>query len=339
MSESGEIGSRFADHGELYRFLEELSRQATREEMASSIQYAAERVTLDWIRALLKRFPAKYIGMSGGVFSNVRLNQHVAELPGIEEVFIVPPMGDEGLPVGNCIHGVIEREGLAALPRYRLQDAYFSRVYSSDALFAEAGGRGFHVHSSDNPADEAARLLADGYIGAIYAQGMEMGPRALGARSIIASPDDRGLNDSLNQRLGRTEFMPFAPYVLDVDAERVFKVNDVNRYACRFMTITTDVHEAYQEKIPAVVHIDGTARPQIVERETNPLYYDILDRFKIHSGLPCLVNTSFNAHEEPIINTPAEAVQALGDHRIDFLVSDGGLVFRGNEPEIIAKLT
>ena len=121
--------------------------------------------------------------------------------------------------------------------------------------------------------------------------------------------------------------MPFAPFVLDVDAERVYDVDERNRYACRFMTITTKVKPEWADKIAAVVHVDGTARPQIIERETNPLYYDILAAFKGITGLPTLVNTSFNAHEEPIINTPEEALQALADNRIDFLVCDGGMVF------------
>jgi carbamoyltransferase len=156
---------------------------------------------------------------------------------------------------------------------------------------------------------------------------MEMGPRALGARSILASPARRQINEELNKRLARTEFMPFAPYVLDVDADRVFNVGHARREACRFMTITTDTRPAFRDRIPALVHLDGTARPQIIERHTNALYNDILVQFKQRTGIPCLVNTSFNSHEEPIINTPAEALRALRDGRIDFLVTEDGLVF------------
>lgn len=180
----------------------------------------------------------------------------------------------------------------------------------------------------ENPSKETAKLLADGKVGAIFYGAMEMGPRALGARSILASPAKREVNDSINARLQRTEFMPFAPYVLKEDAERVFKIDDRNRYACRFMTITTEVNIEFAEEIPAVVHVDGTARPQIIERADNKLYHDILTEFKALTGLPCLVNTSFNAHEEPIINTPDEAIQALADDRIDFLICESGLVFR-----------
>lgn len=326
VSEDGAITSRFATIGQWREWMEGRAADVTREDLASSIQYATEKVVVEWVEKLRKRFPARYLGLSGGVFSNVRLNQKVGELPGVEEVFVFPAMGDEGLPVGNCTHALIERNGIGALERYKLDDAYFGFRYDGDALLDAARRQGLRVEESSEAAEVAGKLLAEGRIGAIFSQRMEMGPRALGARSIIASPAKRSLNDSLNHRLDRTEFMPFAPYVLDEDAEKVFLIDDHNREACRFMTITTDVRSEYHDEIEAVVHVDGTARPQIIERDTNPLYFDILRRFKAHSGIHCLVNTSFNAHEEPIINTPEEALRALTDGRIDFLVTDTGLV-------------
>lgn len=326
--DDGVIDCDFESPRGMWDYLSELNKKSTREEMAASIQYATEKVILRWVQVLLKLFPARYIGMSGGVFSNVRLNQHVAELPGIEEVFVCPPMGDEGLPVGNCVFGIMARQGLAAVPRKKLEHCYLGRKYTGQQLLDAARAGGFQVRETKDAAHAAAELLAENEIGAIFSQSMEMGPRALGGRSIIASPVDRGLNDSLNERLERTEFMPFAPYVLDEDAERVFDINDVNREACRFMTITTGVKEEFRDQIQAVVHVDNTARPQIIEHKTNPLYYDTLKYFRDMTGIPCLVNTSFNAHEEPIINTPQEALKALYDKRIDFLVCDAGLVFR-----------
>ncbi len=156
---------------------------------------------------------------------------------------------------------------------------------------------------------------------------MEFGPRALGHRSILASPADGAINQRLNERLDRSDFMPFAPCVLAEDAALVFDVTSVNADACRFMTITTLVREAWKTRIPAVVHVDGTARPQIVDPERQPLYAGILRHFKARTGLPVLVNTSFNAHEEPIINRPEECVRALLERRIDFVVT-GKAVYR-----------
>jgi carbamoyltransferase len=157
---------------------------------------------------------------------------------------------------------------------------------------------------------------------------MEFGPRALGARSIVASPSDHAINDDLNKRLERSEFMPFAPYVLDEDAERVFDITPVNRYAARFMTITCGVKPEWQKKIPAVVHVDGTARPQIVRASENPVYAAILRGFRDATGLPVLVNTSFNVHEEPIVNRPDECVRALVDGRIDFVITEQAVYSR-----------
>jgi carbamoyltransferase len=161
-------------------------------------------------------------------------------------------------------------------------------------------------------------------VGAIYVGRMEFGPRALGARSILASPADKRVNDELNRRLDRSDFMPFAPYVLEEDSDQVFEITSVNRYAARFMTITCAVRPQWRDRIPAVIHVDGTARPQIIHRRHNPLYGDILDRFRVATGLPVLINTSFNVHEEPIVNQPSECLKALREGRIDFVVTDQG---------------
>jgi carbamoyltransferase len=150
---------------------------------------------------------------------------------------------------------------------------------------------------------------------------MEYGPRALGARSILANPSRRETHDLLNQRLARTEFMPFAPVVAVERASDVFDVNAVNARACRYMTMACDVRPYWRDRIPAVVHVDGSARPQTIRREDNALYYDIVRDFETASGLPVLVNTSFNVHEEPIVNAPAECAKALTDGRIDFVVT------------------
>jgi len=122
--------------------------------------------------------------------------------------------------------------------------------------------------------------------------------------------------------------MPFAPVVTAEKAADVFDISRVNARACRYMTTACDVRPAWRERISAVVHVDHSARPQVVERASNPLYYDILTAFERATGLPVLVNTSFNVHEEPIVNTPAECVRALIDRRIDFVVTEQALYQR-----------
>ena len=144
---------------------------------------------------------------------------------------------------------------------------------------------------------------------------MEYGPRALGARSFLASPTEASINDELNRRLSRTEFMPFAPVVGEDDASQIFELSALNLYAARFMTITCSVRPEWRKRIPTVVHVDSTARPQVIRREWNALYFGILDRYKRNTGIPVPINTSFNIHEEPIINNPAECADALAEDR------------------------
>lgn len=324
----GSITSDFNHPKELRAFIRELLSPLSREDAAASIQQASERILENWVKQLLALRPVKYVGMSGGVFANVKLNQTVASIPGIEEVYVFPAMGDEGLPVGNAIDALIRQHGLTSIQRDRFATLYYGYNYSGNDLVEAADAAKVDIRRSEAPAKEAAELLAAGQVGAIFFGGMELGPRALGARSILASPAKRDVNDSINARLERTEFMPFAPFVAAEDAADVFEVDGSTHHACEFMTITTNVKPEWEDVIPAVVHVDNTARPQIISREQNWLYYDILKEFKTITGIPCLVNTSFNAHEEPIINTPQEALGALYDNRVDFLVCDAGLVIR-----------
>ena len=327
VTDKGALDSNLKTGGDLKQFLDGLFDGLSREDVAASIQTAIEQIVVNWVKQLIAMKPVKYIGLSGGVFSNVKLNQCIAELEGINEVFVFPAMGDEGLPVGNCIDHLINKYGLNNIGRERLGNVYLGWNYKPQDLMCLAEKQGFKVERSDSVSKIASQELAEGKVGATFCSAMEMGPRALGARSILASPEKRDINDSINARLERTEFMPFAPYVLPEDAADVFDIDETNRYACKFMTITTRVNEKYRDRIAAVVHVDGTARPQIIERENNWLYYDILKDFKELTGIPCLVNTSFNAHEEPIINTPEEALKALKDNRVDFLVCEEGLVY------------
>jgi len=319
----GQIRSDFATNPELRQFMFKTAESVSREDMAASIQEVLEQVTLTSVRRLLERHSVRHLGLSGGVFGNVRLNRLLAEETDIEEVFIYPAMSDQGLPAGGVLQFLLERDGMKSWldARYPLETLYLGRDWKQNADQVLGGTAGLGV-VSDNPVDKTAELLVAGKAVAIFSHGMEYGPRALGARSILASPADAGINDALNNRLSRSEFMPFAPVIAEDDASALFDIGARNRYAARFMTITCNVKPEWRARIPAVVHVDGTARPQIIRRAHNPLYYDILAAFKQRSGLPAMINTSFNVHEEPIINRPEECARALLDDRVDFVVTD-----------------
>ncbi len=293
-----------------------------REVIAASAQKMIEDVTMRSVGHWLKCTGARRLALAGGLFANVRLNRLLAEQQPVDEVFIFPAMGDDGLPVGAALAFLRERDGLAVWlkQRRRLSDVYFGRDFSGEV--DESFAKDARVRRLDgDPVVRATELVRAGKAGAVYDGRMEYGPRALGARSIIASPHDAAINDNLNARLDRSEFMPFAPYVLEEDAARVFEIGDVNRYAARFMTITCAVRPEWRARIPAVVHVDGTARPQVVDDARNPLFAMLLRRFRDETGLPVLINTSFNVHEEPIVNSPQECLAALTGDRVDFVVT------------------
>jgi carbamoyltransferase len=326
VDENGRVHSGFARTRDMLPFMRELAKHASRQDVAASVQKVVEDTMLPSLQRLLARYPARRLGRAGGLFANVKLNQLLAEKLPLDEIFVFPAMGDDGLATGGVLAHLLRRDGLDRWlqQRRKLNDVYLGRDYTAgiDAALAATPGV---VRRDGAPVELAAARLTNGEIGAIYTGRMEYGPRALGARTILANPARRETHDLLNQRLDRTEFMPFAPVVAEERAAEVFEVDARNAYACRFMTITCRVREAWRTRIPAVVHVDGTARPQIISRASNPLYYDIVTAFERVSGLPVLVNTSFNVHEEPIVNAPAECIRALTDGRIDFVVTNGGL--------------
>ncbi|AEB09727.1 carbamoyltransferase family protein [Desulfobacca acetoxidans] len=326
----GVVRSHFADYNSLEHFLRELSKKCPIENLAASGQRVLEDVLAESVQTSQKLHPFCNLGLSGGVFSNVRLNQVLSELPGIEDVFIVPPMTDEGLVIGAVMDVVIQEHGFDYFLNHRRE---LGHLYWGDEFPPEESwlDERFEVVARDEIVPAAVKLLQDEKVCALFTRGMEYGPRALGARSILISPVDRNINDTINKRLSRTEFMPFAPVVRLERAAEVFEVTGANLAAMQYMTITCRVRSEWADKIPAVIHIDGTARPQTIRREDNPLYYDILWEYEKATGLPCLVNTSFNAHEEPIIRTPQEALTALQQNRVDYVIFDRFIVGTRNQ--------
>jgi carbamoyltransferase len=320
----GQIRAR-ADMRAIAAAIRALASAIPREDMAASAQKVLEDVTLEALERIVERAPARALGLSGGVFANVKLTQRIAERFPFEEIFVYPAMSDQGEAAGGVLQFLLERDGLTEWlsRRRRFANLYFGLDHGSraDALFRQDA----ICVSQGDVAATAAQLIADGKIVGTYLGRGEYGPRALGARSIMASPRDRGINDWLNKRLERTDFMPFAPVVREERYSEAFDLPTSLRYTAGFMTVTCNVRPEWRERIPAVVHVDGTARPQILRREENPTYYEILKAFEEKSGLPAAINTSFNVHEEPIINRPEEALKALTQDRVDFLVTDAAV--------------
>ena len=222
---------------------------------------------------------------------------------------------------GYILDYLLKRDGLENWLKNRreLEDVYWGHQFK---LNINDIPNEFKIVCTENIVETAADLLIENKLCALFTSGMEYGPRALGARSILANPGNHSINDIVNKRLGRTEFMPFAPVVLEEMVGELFVVTNSNKKAMKFMTITTNVKAKWKNKIAATVHVDGTARPQTINEKQNKFYYEIIKCFFKKTGIPCLVNTSFNAHEEPIINRPEQAFAALRDKRVDYLIFD-----------------
>jgi carbamoyltransferase len=250
------------------------------------------------------------------------------EHPKVENIFIHPAMGDSSLAVGNAVLADIsENNRKPDQNHYQISTTFLGADYSEDLekFVANFSDRTIEMRKMESPDEEISELLQQNKIVGLWTGRMEWGPRALGRRSIILNTFDRDVNNVLNDRLNRTEFMPFAPVVLDYMAKTYFPKYDPKVPAADYMTITYDTTPAYHELLQATVHVDGTARPQIVHRDTSPMYYDIINKFYKSTDCAALVNTSFNAHEEPILSSPETAIRALKTNRVDYLVMDGYL--------------
>ncbi len=294
----------------------------TRENIAAAAQQVLEDAYVGHVRELVKRTGLQRIAMNGGVAANVKLNQRVAQLAEVEKIFVFPGMSDSGNSVGAALLS-IEREtpGFLAAHQHELHDVYLGASYDALEIEHELKLHDLSFKKLDQAAlvNRVANAIHDGLVVGWFQGRMEFGPRALGNRSMVGRPTDAGINKSLNDRLERTEFMPFAPSVLAERADEIFIGIDKAAHSAEFMTVTFDVREEWKSRIPAVVHIDGTARPQLVRADRNPIYHALIKRYGELSGIPLVLNTSFNVHEEPIVCTPAEGIRALREDRIDAL--------------------
>ena len=304
------------------------------EEVAAAAQRVLEDIVSRHVAEMCRRTGQSRVALSGGVFANVKLNQRILDLEEMSQIYVHPNMGDGGLAAGAALlayaQGAKPEEGFGP---YRLEHVYLGTEYGRDEIRSVVEGSGEPFAELDEVEPFVAKLLAGGKVVGWFDGAMEYGPRALGGRSILAAPTDRSINDWLNEKLQRTEFMPFAPAVLDRAAPEIFEGYEAGSLAAEFMTVTFDVSPEWRERIPAVVHVDGTARPQVVHAETSPSYYRVIEEYEKLTGLPVLLNTSFNIHEEPIVENPGDALRAFVTSKLDAVVLGGLVVSR--DPAIL----
>jgi carbamoyltransferase len=317
------------------RAMEEILRQLPSswkiEDLAATIQVLSEDITRDYVRHWCRRTGHRNIALAGGLFSNVRINEELHLLPEVDKTFVHPGMSDEGLAVGAAFAFQCEMDGRGyrRTEPQQLSDVYLGNAYGENEISASirtAGLQAEHLPGRIEP--EIAEQLARGRVVARFNGRMEYGPRALGNRSILYQPGDPSVNDWLNELLRRTEFMPFAPSSLAEASDELYDGVDGAEDTARFMTITFHCKPYMVNHCGGVVHVDGTARPQVVRECDNSSYYRIIKEYRTRTGVPVIVNTSFNIHEEPIVRSPDDAIRAFLDSALDYLAI-GDFMVRG----------
>ncbi|MEE9322591.1 MAG: carbamoyltransferase C-terminal domain-containing protein [Granulosicoccus sp.] len=295
-----------------FTFSRYLATRFSKPTIAAAFQKVLEDVICEYISHYVKLTGLSSVVLSGGVVANVKANQRIFEIDGVDRIFVHPNMGDGGCGVGAAL--IVDKQNLNLHP-YELNDVYWGPDFSEELIAAALAQEGMEAVQVDDIETAIAGLLADGHVVARFNGRMEYGPRSLGNRSILYHARDPDVNLWLNQKLNRTEFMPFAPATLFEERHNCYLNMDGAEYTSRFMTITFDCTEFMKETCPAAVHVDGTARPQLVSETSNPSFYKVIKEYQRITGIPSIINTSFNMHEEPIVCTPKDAIRAflLGD--------------------------
>ena len=285
-------------------------------DIAFALQAVTEEIVLHLVRGLLKRHPARNLCMMGGVALNCVANAKILEHTGVERLWVPPCASDTGAPFGSTLWHY--HQTLGNKRSFELKHALYGKAYSDREIKGALDNAGLSHRRMPEDAllARVAQDLADGKIVGWFQGRFEMGPRALGNRSILADPRRENMRDVLNDKVKRREsFRPFAPAVLQERANEFFEIGQPDP----FMTLAPRVRAENRHRIPAAVHVDGTGRIQTVERSSNPRYYGLIEAFGRLTGVPILLNTSFN-RTEPIVASPEDAIGCYLRTGIDVLV-------------------
>jgi carbamoyltransferase len=290
------------------------------EDFAFAAQSILEETLTKYLDFKLKSLGRESVDLclSGGCMANVKLNYELMKLPQVSNIYVSPAMGDGG----NALGGAINIATSVFDAKYiEMKNVYLGPSYCSDEIRSALlkNKLTFKELKKEERIETAANLLAENHVIGWFQGRMEFGPRALGNRSILASASSPDTNRILNERLNRTEFMPFAPVTIDSIAELCYVEWSPTHECANFMTMCYKCTDKMKNLCPAVVHVDSTARPQIIKRLDNQDYYDLVKYYYEITGQPALINTSFNNHEDPIVLSPQDAINSYRNANVDFL--------------------
>jgi carbamoyltransferase len=311
-------------------WLKNVYKEIDAKEFAYAMQTLFEEKYLAWVRAAKDKFGSRYVCMAGGGIANVKLNLRIFEEANFEEIHIIPAMGDDGVAIGAAIIAALENSvDISFLAEVQMPYWGHSAVPEEvDQILNIARQRGLKV---EGPFDDkelsgkVAQLIGSNKICSVFRGRAEYGPRALGHRSILANPTDPNARDAINNKFKRREwFQPFCPIMTDDEAERIL----LKYYLNKHMTCAFRVKPEFAGPISSVVHIDNTARAQIINQSDEPFIYSLMVKLKEITGFAVLLNTSFNLHGRAIVNTPQHAFDDFMDCGLDYLVLENHLIAR-----------
>jgi len=291
--------------------------------IAASLQKVVEDIIVEMASDLSKRTGLENLSMSGGVALNCVANAKILERSGFRKMYVPSAPSDAGVSLGSALQVYHRLTG--KMPRVNGGSPFLGPGYTTKEISRQLEQRGIAYQLNDEPEREAARRLSRGEIVGWFNGRMEFGPRALGSRSILAPPFPSDMKDRLNERVKfREGFRPFAPAVLENRVPEWFD----NSCSSPNMSFAFPVKATLREKIPAVTHVNGRARLQTVSRELNPRFHAILEHYRELTGLPVVLNTSFNLRGEPIVCTPGEAIDCFLKTGMDALFLENCLIRR-----------
>jgi carbamoyltransferase len=289
--------------------------------IAFAVQDACEVAMMSVVKLALQKTGSKNLCLAGGVALNSKANGKIVASGAIENIFVQPAASDDGVALGAALAPYLDDNG--RLPNRAMRHGYWGPCFDDDAVEKVLLTYKIRHSKLSDPAKTAAQLLNEGKILGWFQGRMEFGPRALGSRSIIADPRDPEMNAKVNNAVKFREWWrPFAPSFKKEAASDYLE----SAYDSPFMILTAQVRPEKRSIIPSVTHVDGSARPQTVEREINPLYYRLIDEFGAITGVPVIMNTSFNLRGEAIVHTPTDALRTFFSSGLDALVIGSFLV-------------
>lgn len=290
-------------------------------DFAFHLQRKTEEVLRALVTDLVQRTGVSDIALAGGVGMNCKANRAILDTECVDNLFIQPAANDSGICLGAALEGY--RQATGERPSIDFEDVYHGPQYTDKAIEAALNEAKLDYEREDSICERTAKLLADGALVGWFQGRLEYGARALGNRSILADSRNESSLNLVNRNVKHREpWRPFAPSILSEDKDEYL----VNGTESPFMILLDEVKPEKQDEIPAVVHEDGTTRPQTVTKETNERYHNLLSAFKELTGVPILLNTSFNVAGEPIVESPEQAIQDFYSTGLDALVLGDYLV-------------